>query len=768
MNSNLYYSIIAVVVVILVVLTQFSSVFSKNTKDVPPAELAAIDRWTLYNNMRSHGKMLLIYPHTDAENLSIYESISKNVVRQRRASIDVELVSDQEVTKEQLSTNPICIIGSLQENELLKEKVDFCYIHAKEKGFSFDNKNYNLPNDLIKINLFPSPYNKDFPVFILTGNDGNHLLEYLQNRGNSSLFRSSWNYEIIKKDKAVVFGNFNEFDWGLDKNVHFDFTESAFNKANTKHLKFINYNKEMPDTTFNNLTEAAEASIQKVLDFVGKPDEEVILPYYIYPSVENKGLQEKDNSQSHCDFRRSCVHVVSNHRFSGHQWHPENEVILRKLLSQPKVHALERGLSLYFTSQWQEKGYAYWATLMHQTDNLPPLQEVLNNEWFQKESELVMSAAAASFVAFLIDYWGKEKFLAEYMVWSPNEKEIKNLSKKWLKSLDEAAVPTTAKRMIELPYLKGFNFAHEGYSIYNGYGSKLATQSLSRMKKINSNAAAIVPYSYMGNPHKPSFIPIADNAGSENDEACIYAHLEAKAMGMYTLMKPQIWFGRGSWPGDVKMNSEEDWKLFFNYYYRWMRHYAILSEMYQLDGLSVGVEFAKATVERPEDWKEIISKLRGLFSGHITYCANWGPEFENLVFWEELDYIGLNCYYPLSKSEQASKEEMAANFKKTIDMVEGIVHKYQRPLVFTEIGFRSVDRTWVNPHEEANNRDFNADTQQVCYEIVFEEIKDREWCNGILWWKWPSYLSGRRRENTGFTPFNKTAEQTVEKWFSQL
>ena len=236
---------------------------------------------------------------------------------------------------------------------------------------------------------------------------------------------------------------------------------------------------------------------------------------------------------------------------------------------------------------------------------------------------------------------------------------------------------------------------------------------------------------------------------------------------MYTLMKPQIWMGR-SWPGDVMMKTEEDWDAFFDYYYRWIRHYAILAEMYEYDGLSLGVEFAKATIAQPERWRDLIKKIRPLFSGDLTYCANWGTEFEKFEFWDEFDYIGLNCYYPLGKGEEVSREALTAKFETIVEKIEKVTQRFDKPLVFTEIGFRSVERTWENPHAEANQRGFSDEAQALCYEIVFEGIKDKEWCKGMMWWKWPSYLGYQGQENTSFTPNRKSAEKVVKNWFKKL
>ena len=187
-----------------------------------------------------------------------------------------------------------------------------------------------------------------------------------------------------------------------------------------------------------------------------------------------------------------------------------------------------------------------------------------------------------------------------------------------------------------------------------------------------------------------------------------------------------------------------------------------------MDALSLGVEFAKATIQRPEDWRRMVKKIRGLYSGHLTYSANWGEEFEKFSFWQDFDYIGLNCYYPLSNKEEINKNELKQHFRKVLDKIKKISVQYDKPVVFTEIGFRSVAKAWENPHAEANGRAYDENAQDICYEVVFEGIKGKDWCKGILWWKWPTYLAYRGRDNTGFTPNTKKAEKTVAQWFGKF
>jgi len=129
-----------------------------------------------------------------------------------------------------------------------------------------------------------------------------------------------------------------------------------------------------------------------------------------------------------------------------------------------------------------------------------------------------------------------------------------------------------------------------------------------------------------------------------------------------------------------------------------------------------------------------------------------------------LDFIGINCYYPLSKKNVVSDAELQRNFKHIKDKIQTVYQKYQKPIVFTEIGFRSINAPWRNPHAEGDDT-FNEEHQERCYKVILEGIQNEEWYGGILWWKYPSYLNYGGSENNSFTPNNKLAERTVQHYF---
>ncbi|HFA50157.1 MAG TPA: hypothetical protein ENJ95_14195 [Bacteroidetes bacterium] len=542
---------------------------------------------------------------------------------------------------------------------------------------------------------------------------------------------------------------------------------TAVNALQSTHFQFFRYGK-IDEDKIKGIAAANEATVSKIQGFT-----KIFLPaakysWYLYPSVEVKGLMLKNSSPCQVDFEKKEIHAVVNDIFLDYYLGKANELLLDELLGTPQKRVLKSGLAVYFTDRWQKMGYRYWAGKLAAADQLPTLADLLNNGNWEHSSDLIFGAAAAAFCDFAVKRFGKKVFLEKYKSWESSPGEINSLEPAWQAFCKQLGVPGQTSPPPPLPYLKGFNFAHEGYRIYNGYGSRKADLTLGYLKQMNVNSVAIVPYTFMKSPNVPSPIPVAKWTGAENDESVIHTSESAQALGMKVVLKPQVWMGRGFWTGDIDMQTEEDWQAFFKHYGHWIAHYAMLCEIYGWEMLCTGNEMVKTTLKRGQDWRKLIRSIRKIYSGNLTYAANWGEEFENIKIWDELDYIGLNSYYPLSKKDDPSNEELDSGFEQVVQKIETVHAKYQKQVIFTEIGFPCAKAPWKEPHQDWGDLTPDPEQQKRCYVTVFKNIQKKPWCSGILWWKYPSDMEHRQRQDTGFSPHGKAAEDVVAKWFAEM
>jgi len=745
---------------------------SNDAMDVVEALEAVPSRRELRRSFYEKREILIVYgaedPKLNQQYKDLLHELSLRELTPSRRSAKITYKHVDELSDEDISNHIIYLVGAIHEHAVLKKFITHTPFQVSTKYITMGAKKVPAENAILGVSFYPNPINSKIPYSFLTGADANQVFKVFAEKvaeQGQSFYRQNLDYELHQNTERLVMGDFNAA-WDIDATTFFDFSTGTQVILDTDKFRFIDHKKAIDASEVTALEESITAATNKVIEFVSGTTIPKIT-YNFYTCTEEKGLMTGNTDHSTFDTINNSVHTIVNAIYADNNIGRDNALILHHVIGASNKDILTLGLPIYFTETWQKKGYKYWAARLVESDNTLSVNELLDNSFLKMESSLIRDCMAGAFSDFLIATWGKSTYLDTYPNMVPSDQEMKALEVEWrayLKRLPKV-YPKEKSEPNKMPYLKGFNFAHEGYSIYNGYGSQKATESLLKQKNMGSNAMAIVPYTGINDINTPTPLHFSDNAGGENDDAVVHAVATARDMGMYTLLKPQIYVG-GSWPGGIEMPTDEQWDQFFDYYYRWIRHYAFLAEIHHMDALCIGVEFTKATIGHPEAWREMIKKTRGLYSGQLTYAANWGEEFENIEFWDDLDFIGLNCYYPLSKEDDPTDEEMSERFEMVKAKIENVYERFEKPIVFTEIGFRSIDAPWKNPHAEADES-INEEMQARCYEIIFKGIENEPWCQGILWWKFPSYLEYRGENNNAFTPNNKLAEETVRTWFSK-
>lgn len=724
-------------------------------------------RAELQEKLYSPRKMLIVYG-----DFQPYEEYALKLRERAGEWMDIRLLPAAGATADSLKGTPVLLVGSPKNNPMIAHLSAGLPIKVDDSGLTFLDKRYDDSTDVLTL-FYPNPADVSYPLMLTTGNSDERVFEYLSRR---SFFGIAGDYQVFRNDRCIVFGMFDQAEgnrWGFDPKGHRDFEAERSGVHSTDHFRFVLHQVNLDADALSSIYSAREETYGRIEAFLNEKLNTQKIEYHLYPTCEDKGLITRNTRISHSDISENGVHAAIEGIFRGDDGVEESRVILRDRLGEPKTKALETGLSVHFSKDWRESGYRYWAARLYASGNLPALGDVVDNELFDQESELVMTPAAGTLVDYLVQLWSRKDFIKRYGEWAPGLQERSELENGWhgyLKNLvsefsgqvklDRDAFPKSDD------FLKGFCHAHEGYAIYDGYLSKRSDEALARLASLGTNTVSITPFTYMSDANSTNFLPIVKSPGSENDESVIHAALAARSLGMSVMLKPHMWLTR-SWPGAIEMKSDQDWEKFFAYYYRWIRHYALMAEMYRFEVLCVGVELAKATVGHEDEWRKMVGNLRKLYSGKLTYAANWGEEFEALGFWDAFDFIGLNCYYPLSDKEQPSDEELKSGFGDVVEKIESVHEKFNKPVVLTEIGFTSTPDPWREPHKDGRGRLLDLESQRRCYELVFQTLKKADWCSGIYWWKWPSYVEYGGLKSTGFTPCGKPAEQVVAKWYSR-
>ena len=234
------------------------------------------------------------------------------------------------------------------------------------------------------------------------------------------------------------------------------------------------------------------------------------------------------------------------------------------------------------------------------------------------------------------------------------------------------------------------------------------------------------------------------------------------------MVKPHIWVWKGEYTGFIEMDSEEKWKILEDSYSEFILTYAKAAEELKADILCIGTELEKFVLKRPKYWKELISKIRKAYKGKLTYAANW-DEFKRVTFWGELDYIGIDAYFPVSDKKSPTIEDYEKGWQPHKDEISRIQKKFDRPVVFTEFGYRSVDFSGKEPwNYDRNSGGVNLQAQVNGLKAIHNQFWKEEWFVGGFLWKWFYKHSKVGGENNNmFTPQNKPAEEVVRELYQQ-
>jgi hypothetical protein len=298
-----------------------------------------------------------------------------------------------------------------------------------------------------------------------------------------------------------------------------------------------------------------------------------------------------------------------------------------------------------------------------------------------------------------------------------------------------------------------------------GTRSALEGPELKALKATGADAISQTPFGWQSAVNSPEikWQAVNDKVWWGESSNGLKATLDSSAaMGMMNLLKPHLWV-RGSWPGEIEMKTEEDWAIWFDNYRGFILDYAILAEEQGFPMLCVGTELEK-TSHREEDWRKVIEQVRKVYSGKLVYAANF-TEFEKIKFWDALDYIGIQAYFPLAKSHNPNLKELTKSWETHLPKIEKVVRKFQKPVLFTEIGYcNTVDAAiepWVWPNERKEIQ-LSEEVQALCYRAFFETAWQKPWMAGVFFWKWYPEAHGR---DPDFTPQGKAAEAVMAEYF---
>lgn len=285
-------------------------------------------------------------------------------------------------------------------------------------------------------------------------------------------------------------------------------------------------------------------------------------------------------------------------------------------------------------------------------------------------------------------------------------------------------------------------------------------------EKVNANYLSFMPYGYIPDGGTKLVFDSDRQWWGEKRQGTIDMIRTAKSEGYKIMLKPHVWKGHGEFTGNHTYSNNSEWEEFESSYTAYILAFAKIAEQEKVDLFCIGTEWGKFVEQRPQFWKELIEKVKNTYSGKLTYAANW-DEYRKVSFWKELDFIGVDAYFPLTEVKTPNKDQISKALRKPMNELRTMSQTYGRPILFTEFGYRSRDYTAFKPWESDRVGEANLEGQINAYEGFFESLWRQDFIAGGFVWKWfANYERSGGEAHNGYTPQNKPVEKTIFKWFS--
>lgn len=280
------------------------------------------------------------------------------------------------------------------------------------------------------------------------------------------------------------------------------------------------------------------------------------------------------------------------------------------------------------------------------------------------------------------------------------------------------------------------------------------------------------------------------------------------------------------WHGNIQPRDPNRWFESFRVY---LDMYITVARMAKADEFTIGAELYSMTVGVEDQWKEhpygfpgrwleLLRYTRSkLPTARLMYDINFtddavntggltasGGEFERwryrLVelanpsnpqeaqiwndltsFWKELDSIGFDIYRSLASHNQVlptDYAELTNVLKNRADsyatqLDTGLMEieftlNHHKKVIIKEIGFRSVDRGFIDPFSYAGSGTLNLQHQSAAYDAILQAFWKPQWpwFGGINFWDIAVDESKKGIEDTGFSPLGKPmTEEVVQSYY---
>jgi hypothetical protein len=301
-----------------------------------------------------------------------------------------------------------------------------------------------------------------------------------------------------------------------------------------------------------------------------------------------------------------------------------------------------------------------------------------------------------------------------------------------------------------------------------GYGTAYSAAVLDHLAAMGVNWISITPFGRLWSLDSTEVQMDFEAPYADNRAAIATMVQQAHARGIRVMVIPHLWIETTGWRGEIDPGSPEGWEQYQRSYRAFLTAWAEDAALAGADAFSIGVECKSWSGHFGGYWTSLIAEVRSIFPGLLTYSANW-DEVDNVLFWDQLDLIGINAFYPLASEPGASYRQYAEGAQAVARSVGELAESVEMPVLFVEVGYTTrtdaAIEPWLWPDDMAEVV-IDEEEQARALSATFEAFLPHEWFVGFFIWRYYANLDDVSQEAIwGFSPHAKAAEPMLTEIF---
>jgi hypothetical protein len=326
--------------------------------------------------------------------------------------------------------------------------------------------------------------------------------------------------------------------------------------------------------------------------------------------------------------------------------------------------------------------------------------------------------------------------------------------------------------------IRGICLAHSWeHGGKKGYGSESSRRTLKHLSNLGVESISITPFGWMDSVHSAEIQGEHNSSmprSGETKDRLLDVVEQARQFDMTVVLKPHIWIRNGAWRGNLKPVEDSGspaWDAWWSDYVEFIAYYAKIAEAAGIETLVVGVEISPALKARPDRFQSLIERLRNIYSGRLTYAANWDNTLDE-TYWKPLDSVGVQFYPPLSQKKSPDVTRLKERIESHLKPWTRIAAKVDKPLEILEVGYKSTPSGVAKPYGwpqdlTEKQRKVDEKLQAKAYRALFSALRDADRISSIYIWKYFTDPEDDERSGFSFSLRGKRAEHVIQKAYKR-